>query len=63
MNADNADTPGFMFNGRFSAVMDIDYLREKIAGHLRLIRGEKGAEESVFAAYELALVTVSQRSN
>ena len=62
MNA-ATDTPGFMFNGRFSAVIDIEYLREKIAEHLRLIRGEKGAEDSAFAAYELAYATISQRSN
>ena len=63
MNAENADTSGFVFKGRFSAVMDIEYLREKIAAHLRLIRNEKNETDSAFATYDMALVTAKQHSN
>lgn len=63
MNADLGDTSGFIFHGRFSAIMDIEYLREKIAAHLRLIRGERDERDSAFAAYDLALATVKQHSN
>lgn len=38
---------GFMYQGRFSAILDLMPLREKIAAHLSFIRGEKNEDDGV----------------
>lgn len=35
---------GFMYQGRFSAILETEPLREKIAAHLKTVRGEKDEE-------------------
>ncbi len=41
---------GFMYQGRFSAILETEPLREKIAVHLKTVRGEKDEE-----AYDMPL--------
>ena len=41
---------GFMYQGRFSAILETEPLREKIAAHLKTDRGEKDEE-----AYDMPL--------
>ena len=41
---------GFMYQGRFSAILEIEPLREKIGAHLKTGRGEKDEE-----AYDMPL--------
>ena len=37
---------GFMYQGRFSAILETEPLREKIAAHLKTVRGEKDEKAS-----------------
>lgn len=39
-----------MYQGRFSAILETEPLREKIAAHLKTVRGEKDEE-----AYDMPL--------
>lgn len=52
----NEEKEGFIYQGRFSPILDITYLREKIACHISFVRGEiKNEESAVLSALEFNL--------
>ena len=43
-----------MYQGRFSAILETEPLREKIAAHLKTVRGEKDEEADDMPLHEKA---------